>query len=100
MATKKDMRRPDLIIPYQAPLAKENAGDFNSAMSSTIPMAAMFTRNKYIGWASVVFAIQSWLGESEEQRKTASQPAYLSVGMAFMALAMTYLPLFLPPPQA
>ena len=70
MATKKDMRRPDLsklrcpsaylktqewltllpVIPYQAPLAKENAADFNSAMSSTIPMAAMFTRNKYIGW--------------------------------------------------
>jgi hypothetical protein len=67
MATKKDMRRPDLskllvlqksqqwlmfpsVIPYQAPLAKENPADFNSAMSSTIPMAAMFTRNKYIGW--------------------------------------------------
>ena len=70
MTAKKDMRRPDLskllrtsvhlkaqqwltlllVIPYQALLAKENPADFNSAMSSTIPMAAMFTRNKYIGW--------------------------------------------------
>jgi hypothetical protein len=31
---------------------------------------------------SVVFAIQNWLGESEDTKKTASQPAYLSVGMA------------------
>lgn len=38
------------VIPYQAPVVKENPADFNSAMSSTIPMAAMFTRNKYIGW--------------------------------------------------
>jgi hypothetical protein len=69
MATKKDLRRPDLskstresahlyavrwltlpVIPYQAPATKENSGDFGGAMSSTIPMAAMFTRNKYIGW--------------------------------------------------
>ncbi|KAF4624817.1 hypothetical protein G7Y89_g13354 [Cudoniella acicularis] len=93
-----DMRRPDLIIPYQSPAAKENAGDISSTLGSTLPMAAMFTRNKFIGWASVVFAIQNWLGESAETRKTASQPAYFSVGMSLMALAVTYLPMFLPPP--
>ena len=32
--------------------------------------------------ASVVFAIQSWLGESSESRKSASQPAIFSVGMS------------------
>jgi hypothetical protein len=61
-------------------------------------MAAMFTRNKFIGWyddrseavevisksirASVVFAIQNWLGESNESKKSASQPAIFSVGMS------------------
>lgn len=61
-------------------------------------MAAMFTRNKYMGWyvmpgnlndhaltttrSSVVFAIQNWLGESGESKKVGSQPAYVSVGMA------------------
>lgn len=45
-------------------------------------MAAMFTRNKYLGWTAFVFAIQNWLSESEEQRATASQPAYMTVGMA------------------
>ncbi|KAH8686066.1 hypothetical protein BGZ60DRAFT_396817 [Tricladium varicosporioides] len=98
MSTKKDMRRPDLIIPYQIPATKENAADISSTLGSTLPMAAMFTRNKFIGWASVVLAIQNWLGESAETRKTASQPAYFSVGMSLMSLVVTYLPMFLPPP--
>jgi len=92
------MRRPDLIIPYQNPQPKEAASDISGTLGSTLPMAAMFTRNKFIGWASVVFAIQNWLGESQEAKKTSSQPAYFSVGMSFMALVVTYLPMFLPPP--
>lgn len=98
-------------------------------------MAAIFTRNRYIGWcvlvpppypafhrslckqlkqltrgqnplppppkknrASVVFSIQSWLGESEETTKTTATPGYFTIGMSLMALGVTYLPLFLPPP--
>jgi len=61
-------------------------------------MAAMFTRNKYIGWGSVVFSVQNWLSESPEARKAASQPAYFSVGMSVLALVVTYLPMFMPPP--
>jgi len=100
MSNKKDMRRADLIIPYQSPVAKESPADFSSTLGSTLPMAAMFTRNKLIGWASVIFAIQNWLGESSETKKTSSQPAYFSVGMSVMAVIITYLPLFLPPPPA
>ncbi|KAL4930203.1 uncharacterized protein BDV17DRAFT_259099, partial [Aspergillus undulatus] len=45
----------------------------------------------------MVFSLQSWLGETEEQKKNATTPAYMSVGMSVMALAVTYLPIFLPP---
>jgi hypothetical protein len=31
---------------------------------------------------SVVFSVQSWLAETQEQKKTSSTPAYFSVGMA------------------
>ncbi|TVY85739.1 hypothetical protein LAWI1_G008641, partial [Lachnellula willkommii] len=48
MSTKKDMKRADLIIPYQIPTAKEG-GDISATLGSTLPMAAMFTRNKFIG---------------------------------------------------
>ncbi|KAI1329913.1 hypothetical protein F5Y16DRAFT_364357 [Xylariaceae sp. FL0255] len=97
MSSKKDMRRADLAVPYQEPPpAKENV-EFSSTLSSTLPMAAIFTRNKFIGWASVVFSIQSWLGESEATTQNTSTPGYFNVGMSIMSLAVTYLPLFLPP---
>ncbi|KAH7037403.1 uncharacterized protein B0I36DRAFT_313971 [Microdochium trichocladiopsis] len=99
MSTKKDMRRPDLVVPYQAPASKaSDPADFGSTISSTLPMAAIFTRNKYLGWASLVFALQNWLGESEDTANNASTPGYFTVGMSAMSLAVTYLPLFLPQP--
>ncbi|QVM10586.1 hypothetical protein D8B26_005243 [Coccidioides posadasii str. Silveira] len=40
MATKKDMRRADLVVPYVDPASKKD-GDMASALSSTLPMAAV-----------------------------------------------------------
>ncbi|KAF4589576.1 family UPF0139 [Ophiocordyceps camponoti-floridani] len=97
MAPVKDMRRQDLIVPYQEPAATGDKGDLSSTVATTMPMAAMFTRNKFIGWAAVVFSIQSWLGESEEARKSGGTPGYFTVLMSVMALGVTYLPLVLPP---
>lgn len=94
------MRREDLIIPYQQPAPKESLGDIGGTLSNTMPMAAMLTRNKYIGWASIVFAIQNWLSESPDSKSALSQPGYMGIGMALMALIITYLPIFLPTPGA
>ncbi|KAJ5594458.1 uncharacterized protein N7459_000666 [Penicillium hispanicum] len=117
MASNKDMRRADLVIPYVDPPASSSDPDMSSTMSSTMPMAAMFTRNRMIGWVSFIFSLQTWLAESPEQKKTAATPAYMSVGMSLMALVVvrlsqcyyrtstypltfpqTYFPLFLPSP--
>ncbi|KAL4983553.1 translation initiation factor SU [Aspergillus falconensis] len=86
MTSKKDMRRLDLAIPYVDPPKDKNDADMTGAMSSTMPMAAMFTRNR----VAMVFSLQSWLGETEEQKKNATTPAYMSVGMSLMALAVVY----------
>jgi hypothetical protein len=93
----KDARRADLIVPYQEPAPSGDVSDFGGALSSTLPMAAMFMRNKFIGWAAVVYSMQTWLSESEEQRKKAGTPGYFNVMMAVLALGVSYLPLFLPP---
>ncbi|KAJ4346206.1 Eukaryotic translation initiation factor eIF-1 [Ascochyta clinopodiicola] len=95
---KKDMRRADLIVPYAEPAKDKSDGDMSSTMASTLPMAAIFTRNKMIGWVSVVFSVQSWLAETPEQKKTSTTPAYFSVGMAVMSLLVGYSSLILPPP--
>ncbi|XTI90158.1 eukaryotic translation initiation factor eIF-1 [Cenococcum geophilum] len=86
MASKKDMRRLDLIVPHVEPAKDKSDGDMTSTMASTLPMATIFTRNKMIGWTAVVFALQSWLAETPEQKRTATTPSYFSVGMAFMSL--------------
>ncbi|KAH7405802.1 hypothetical protein DE146DRAFT_753798 [Phaeosphaeria sp. MPI-PUGE-AT-0046c] len=96
-SSRKDMRRADLIVPYAEPAKDKSDGDMASTMASTLPMAAIFTRNKMIGWVAVVFAIQSWLAETPEQAKTASTPAYFQVGMSAMSLLVSYSSLFLPP---
>ncbi|KAF1947286.1 hypothetical protein EJ02DRAFT_392458 [Clathrospora elynae] len=70
----------------------------SSTLASTLPMAAIFTRNKMIGWVAVVFAIQAWLAETPEQKKTASTPAYVQIGMSAMSLLVSYSSMFLPPP--
>ncbi|KAF2228784.1 hypothetical protein EV356DRAFT_494908 [Viridothelium virens] len=96
-SSKKDMRRADLIVPYREPQKSKDETDVTSTMSSTLPMVAIFTRNKLVGWTSVIIALQAWLAETPEQKKTATTPTYFSVGMALMATMVSYMPLFLPP---
>ncbi|KXT00552.1 hypothetical protein AC578_5223 [Pseudocercospora eumusae] len=100
MAAKRDMRRHDLIVPYSEPENKDS-NDFQSTMSSTLPMAAQPTLTKtfvrLLGWTSVLFAVQSWLAETKEQKAAASSPAYLQVLMALLSLGVGYMPLFMPP---
>lgn len=51
MASKKDMRRVDLVIPYVEPPAEKD-NDFSSTFSSTMPMAAV--RSSLQGSGSVI----------------------------------------------
>ncbi|KAI9654400.1 MAG: hypothetical protein M1829_000931 [Trizodia sp. TS-e1964] len=60
-------------------------------------MAAMFTRNKMIGWSAVMLAVQKYLSDSPGQ-KSDGTPGYMTLGMAIMSLGVTYLNLILPPP--
>ncbi|KAF2861520.1 hypothetical protein K470DRAFT_214809 [Piedraia hortae CBS 480.64] len=93
---KRDMRREDLIVPYQE-RSEKSGEDFSSAISASMPMVAIFTRNKLIGWTSVLFAVQNWL--AEPAKKDDSMPGIFSIATSILALGAVYLPLFLPPPQ-
>jgi len=107
----KDQRRAELIIPYRpteqkaedrmSPFPPLRDADvylesFSETLGTALPMAAMFTRHKMIGWTAVVFAIQSWLNESPAQVAAGKQPGYFAVGMALMSLMLTYMPIFFP----
>ncbi|QDS67746.1 hypothetical protein FKW77_006107 [Venturia effusa] len=93
MASKKDMRRADLTIPYVEPPAEKEQADMAGTMASTMPMVAIVTRSK----TALVFAIQSWLAETPAKKARSPTPGYFTVLMSFMSLAVSYMPLFLPP---
>ncbi|KAG9629385.1 hypothetical protein KCU98_g18108, partial [Aureobasidium melanogenum] len=97
MVSKKDMRRGDLIVPYAEPANAKSDSDITGVFGSTLPMAAIFTRNKMIGWVAVIIAVQNWLSETPESKKNGATPGYMTVGMALMSTAVAYLPLFMPP---
>merc|ERR1712000_553353 len=88
-------RRPHHPLPGTQ---GQREADVSSSMASTLPMAAMFMRNKVIGWVAVVVAIQNWLGESSSQKKNAAMPGYLSVLMSLGALMTSYMHLVIPQP--
>ncbi|KAL2890982.1 hypothetical protein HOO65_010340 [Ceratocystis lukuohia] len=88
MSARKDQRRIDLIVPYQEPAPKDNESvDLSSSLSSTMPMAAMMTRNRYFGCAGSI----RWISRVDANMKTC---------LLVMALVVTYLPMFMPPPIA
>lgn len=43
-----------IVVPYQEPVSKGDSPEFSSTLTSTMPMAAMFTRNKFVGWYVVL----------------------------------------------
>nr|POF16712.1 uncharacterized protein CFP56_71353 [Quercus suber] len=95
--SKKDMRRDDLVVPYTEPKQEKESQDMQGTMASTLPMAAIFTRNKMIGWTAVIFAIQSWLSETPAQAASSGTPGIFAVAMALLSVLVAYMPLFLPP---
>ena len=91
MATK-DMRRPDLVVPYISPQDKEeSSGDVMSMVASSMPIMAMFARNKFIAWTGVVVTLQHWLAETPKTKASARQPASFSFFMSMMGLAVVCL---------
>jgi len=45
-----------------------------------------------IGWTAVMFAVQSWLSETPDQKANGQNPAYLSIGMSLLAVGVVSAP--------
>lgn len=69
-------------------------------ISQTLPMAAMFMRNKLMSWSSVFLALQSYLTEPVNKPESASdsgaQPPLLRLAFAFISLLTCYMEYFFP----
>ncbi|CAN6596259.1 hypothetical protein TRVA0_001S02498 [Trichomonascus vanleenenianus] len=91
---KTDKRRADLIVPYEhVPM---NSSEPSSMFSSTLPLAAMFMRNKLLAWAAVFTAIQSFLNEPINKKAGDSQPAWITLMTALIGLLTCYMDFVMP----
>jgi hypothetical protein len=64
-------------------------------MTSSMPLAAMFLRNKVLSWAAFFTTLQAWLNEPSTI-KTDAQPAWLSVMLAIIGILSCYIDLVFP----
>jgi len=39
-----------IVVPYMEPALKNDNVEFQSTLASTLPMAAVFMRNRFLGW--------------------------------------------------
>ncbi|EGV61559.1 hypothetical protein PSN45_000238 [Yamadazyma tenuis] len=91
--------REDKVVPYHHFPAKPR-GEASSMISQSLPMAAMFMRNKMLSWAAVFLAVQSYLNEPTNKPSSgdeaATQPPLLRVVLAIFSLGTCYLDLLFP----
>lgn len=90
--------REDLVIPYKHVPAKSRK-DAGNVLAQSLPMAAMFMRNKMLSWASVFLAVQSYLNEPinrpAEEDQGQQSPA-LRVLFAVISLVTCYMDIVFP----
>ncbi|ODQ81875.1 hypothetical protein BABINDRAFT_160105 [Babjeviella inositovora NRRL Y-12698] len=90
-------KREELVVPYvHHPAPARN--DVSGTISQTLPMAAMFMRNKMLSWASLFLALQAYLNEPKYKvaKKEASTPPLMAIGLAAVSLVMCYMELVFP----
>lgn len=69
-------------------------------ISQTLPMAAMFMKNKMLSWAAVFLAVQAYLNEPihkpESPDDAQKQPPFMRVLFSFISLLTCYMDLVFP----
>ncbi|CAH6723426.1 uncharacterized protein CLIB1444_15S01024 [[Candida] jaroonii] len=94
-----DKINAEKVIQYHHFPAKPR-GDASSMISQSLPMAAMFMRNKMLSWAAFFLAVQAFLNEPNHKPSgpddAAQQPPFLRVVFAFISLGTCYMDLIFP----
>ncbi|CAN3354301.1 hypothetical protein DICA3_B01816 [Diutina catenulata] len=97
--------REDLIVPYKhVPTKPRN--ESSAMIAQSLPMAAMFMRNRMLSWTAVFLATQAFLNEPRHKpaadKDSAQQPASLRLVFALLSLVTCYIDLIFPSmsPQA
>ncbi|RCK57769.1 hypothetical protein Cantr_06800 [Candida viswanathii] len=89
--------REDLVVPYNHVPAKPRR-ETGGMIAQTLPMAAMFMRNKVLSWSAFFLAVQAYLNEpiNKPATKEGEQPGLLKVLFALIAVLTCYMDVVFP----
>ncbi|CAG58393.1 uncharacterized protein GVI51_D01441 [Nakaseomyces glabratus] len=108
-----NVRRQDLCVQYKK--SEPPRGIYSESQSlsgivnQTMPMAAIFLKNKFIAWFSLIQSVHSYLNTDEEtleknKSKTGNsaldQPPLVKVAMSLVGILVCYMNLVFPTPDA
>lgn len=102
MAPSNKIRENAVVRYYHVPAQPRNVS--GNVMSQSLPMAAMFLKNKAIAWSSLFLAIQAYLNEPKNKplendssaASAGAQPPLFQVIFAIIGLATCYMDVFFP----
>ncbi|KAL3228992.1 Uncharacterized protein RNJ44_02079 [Nakaseomyces bracarensis] len=111
--TLVNVRRNDLCVKYQKvepPVGLySNSPSLTGMVNQTMPMAAIFLRNKFVAWLSLLQSVHYYLNtdkETLEMNKSRSgnsaldQPPLVKIAMSVIGLVVCYMGLVFPAPDA
>ncbi|EDO17009.1 hypothetical protein Kpol_1065p24 [Vanderwaltozyma polyspora DSM 70294] len=105
-----NVTRPDLAVRYNhAPLPRDSSvatAGFAGVINQSMPMAAMFLRNKFVAWFALIQSFHYYLNidsdDIAKMKKADSngmdQPPSIRVLLSLVSLIVSYLELIYPQP--
>ncbi|AAS51591.2 ADL329Wp [Eremothecium gossypii ATCC 10895] len=98
-----NVRRADLTAQYTHVLAPDTAytGASQGVVSQSMPMLAMFMRNKFLAWFSLLTAWHTYLTadpNAVRDREGTEVGPIMKLGMAVVAVVVCYTGMVLPQP--
>ncbi|KGU22567.1 hypothetical protein MGS_04622 [Candida albicans P78042] len=89
--------REDLVIPYKHVPVKPRK-DSTGVIAQSLPMAAMFMRNKVLSWSALFLTVQSYLNEpiNKPDADDGSQPPFVKIVFALVSVLTCYMDVFFP----
>ncbi|KAH3667770.1 hypothetical protein WICMUC_005302 [Wickerhamomyces mucosus] len=90
------VKREDLVVPYvHVPPAPEAAS--SAVVSQSMPMAALFMKNKLLGWFSLLSTVQAYLNELHGAKpQEGSTSALLRLLLSVFGILVCYTDLVFP----
>lgn len=93
-----NVKRPDLSIPYKhVPVAKTSySSSSQGILSQSMPMAAMFMKNKFLAWFALLTTFHYYLTAEPSESNSPEQSPIVKIGMSVVSLLVCYMGLALP----